>query len=46
MPDRYAEGRPFDELHYLQAKLLLKPERFSSPDRFRDLGKLVQRPRR
>jgi hypothetical protein len=42
MPERYADGRPFDEIHYLQAKLLLKPDRFSSPDRFHDLGKLVQ----
>jgi hypothetical protein len=39
----YADGRPFDELHYLQAKLLLKPDRLSSPDRFGQLGKLVQR---
>jgi len=39
----YADGRPFDTLHYLQAKLLLKPDRFASVDRFRDFGKLVRR---
>jgi hypothetical protein len=40
---RYADGRPFDELHYLQAKLLLKPDRLSSPGRFREFGKIVHR---
>jgi len=39
----YADGRPFDDLHYLQAKLLLKPSSLTSPDRFREFGKLVQR---
>jgi hypothetical protein len=39
----YADGRPFDEIRYLQAKLLLKPDRFSSVERFRDFGKLVSR---
>ena len=43
VPSTYADGRPFDELHYLQSKLLLKPERLSSPDRFGQFGKLVQR---
>jgi len=39
----YADGRPFDELHYLQAKLLLKPHSLASVDRFREFGKIVQR---
>jgi hypothetical protein len=39
----YADGRPFDDLHYLQAKLLLKPNSLGSPERFREFGKLVQR---
>jgi hypothetical protein len=43
MPQRYSDGRPFDELHYLQAKLLLRPDKLTSPGRFRDFGKLVQR---
>jgi hypothetical protein len=43
MRQKYADGRPFDELHYLQAKILLKPDRLSSPAQFFDFGKLVQR---
>ena len=39
----YADGTPFDTLRYLQAKLLLKPDRLSSLDRFRELGKLTRR---
>ena len=39
----YADGRPFDELHYMQAKLLLKPNSLGSPDQFREFGRLVQR---
>ena len=39
----YADGRPFDELHYLQAKLLLKPHSLTSIDRFHQFGKIVQR---
>jgi len=30
-------------VHYLEAKLILKPDRFTSVDSFRDFGKLVQR---
>jgi len=43
MRQKYADGRPFDELHYLQAKILLKPDHLSSPSQFFDFGKLVQR---
>ena len=39
----YADGRPFDELHYLQAKVLLKPNSLGSRERFREFGKAVQR---
>jgi hypothetical protein len=39
----YADGTPFDTLRYLQGKLLLKPDRLSSLDRFRELGKLARR---
>lgn len=39
----YEDGRPFDQLHYLQAKLLLKPNSFTSPDGFHQFGKVVQR---
>jgi hypothetical protein len=40
---RYEDGRPFDVLRYLQAKLPLKSDRLSSIDQFREFGKLVQR---
>jgi len=39
----YADGTPFDTLRYLQGKLLVKPERLSSLDRFREFGKLARR---
>lgn len=39
----YADGTPFDTVRYLQGKLLVKPDRLSSLDRFRELGKLARR---
>jgi len=39
----YADGQPFDDIHCLQAKLLLKPDRFSAANRFADFGKVVER---
>jgi hypothetical protein len=39
----YSDGHPLDKVHYLEAKLILKPDRFTSVDSFRDFGKLVQR---
>jgi hypothetical protein len=39
----FPDGRPFDRIQYLQAKLILKPERFTSIESFRDFGKLVQK---
>src|SRR5262249_32518099 len=39
----YADGHRFDVVHYLQSKLLLKPDRFTSVESFREFGKLVQR---
>jgi len=36
-------ARKEDGVEYLQAKVLLKPERVSSLERFRDVGKLVRR---
>ena len=38
----YADGKPLDNITYLEAKLILKPEPFTSVDAFRDFGKLVQ----
>lgn len=39
----YADGAPLDRVTYLEAKLILKPDRFTSVQAFRDFGKLVQR---
>jgi hypothetical protein len=41
--DVYADGVPFDQITYVEAKLILKPDRFVSVDAFRQFGKLVQR---
>ena len=39
----YADGTPLDNITYLEAKLILKPDRFTSVESFRDFGKLVQK---
>ena len=38
----YADGQPLDRVQYLEAKLILKPDRFTSVQSFRDFGKIVQ----
>ena len=39
----YSDGTPLDQVTYLEAKLILKPDRFTSVQAFRDFGKLVQK---
>jgi hypothetical protein len=39
----YADGTPLHQIQYLEAKLILKPDNFTSVQSFRDFGKLVQR---
>jgi len=39
----YADGSQLDRVQYLEAKLILKPDRFDSVQSFRDFGKIVQR---
>jgi hypothetical protein len=39
----YADGTPLDRVQFLEAKLILKPDRFTSVQAFRDFGKIVQR---
>jgi len=39
----YADGTPLDRVQYLEAKLILKPDRFTSVQAFRDFGKIMQR---
>jgi hypothetical protein len=38
----YADGAPLDKVTYLEAKLILKPDRFTSVQSFRDFGKIVK----
>jgi hypothetical protein len=42
-PGSYADGTPLDRITYLEAKLILKPDRFTSAEAFRDFGKIVER---
>jgi len=37
----YDDGSPFDRVQYLEAKLILKPDRFTSVQSFRDFGAIV-----
>jgi hypothetical protein len=39
----YADGHPLDQIQYLEAKLILKPDRFTSVESFREFGKLVKK---
>ena len=39
----YADGRRFDELCYLQCKLIVKPDRFTSAHVFKEFAGLVHR---
>ena len=39
---KYADGQPLDRVTYLEAKLILKPDRFTSVQSFRDFGKIVK----
>ena len=39
----YADGTPLHTIQYLEAKLILKPDNFTSVQAFRDFGKIVQR---
>ena len=38
----YSDGHPQDSVQYLEAKLILKPDRFTSVQSFRDFGKIAQ----
>jgi hypothetical protein len=39
----YADGASFDRVQFLEAKLILKPDRFTSVKSFHDFGKLVHK---
>jgi hypothetical protein len=40
---KYSDGSPLDAVHYLECKLILKPDRFTSAEVFFEYGKLVAR---
>ena len=40
--ETYSDGHPQDVVQYLEAKLILKPDPFTSVESFRDFGKLVK----
>lgn len=42
-PATYSDGSPLDEVHYLESKLILRPERFASAADFWDYAALVRR---
>ena len=42
LPYTNADGRGFDQIQYLQGKLILKPDRFDSVESFRYFGRIVQ----
>ena len=39
----YSDGHPLDEVHYLECKLILKPDNFTSVKSFRQCSDLVRR---
>ena len=43
LTEAFGAGTSFDRLQYLEAKLILKPDRFTSLQSFRDFGKIVRR---
>jgi hypothetical protein len=43
-PGKYADGLPFDEIHYLCCKLVLRPNRFRSRQNLFDFAKVLRNP--
>jgi hypothetical protein len=41
--EAYSDGHPQDVIQYLEAKLILKPDRFTSVEGLREFGKIVAR---
>jgi hypothetical protein len=42
-PGAYSDGHPLDAVHYLECKIILKGDRFTSVDNFHDFSKIVHR---
>src|SRR5262245_28904300 len=45
-PGKYSDGLPLDEVQYLECKLILKPNHFTSREGLFDFGKVLRRPAR
>ncbi|MBM3646823.1 MAG: hypothetical protein FJX11_03430 [Alphaproteobacteria bacterium] len=43
-PGKYADGLPYDEIRYLECKLILKPNHFMSRQSLFDFAKVLRRP--
>jgi hypothetical protein len=39
----YSDGHPLDNVHYLECKIILKPDRFTSAQSFREFGEAFRR---
>jgi hypothetical protein len=42
-PGHYSDGHPLDQVHYLECKIILKPDRFTSKHGFKDFADLARR---
>ena len=40
-PGKYSDGHPLDDVQYLECKIILKPDRFTSKKSFKDFAKLI-----
>jgi len=43
-PGKYADGLPLDEVQYLESKIILRPNHFTSRKSFFDFAKIMRRP--
>jgi hypothetical protein len=42
-PGTYLDGHPLDNVHYLECKIILKPDQFTSPQSFQEFGRLFRK---
>ena len=41
-PGKYTDGHPLDDIQYIESKIILKPDRFTSRQSFWDFAKIVK----
>jgi hypothetical protein len=46
IPGKYADGMPYNQVKYVECKLILRPNHFTSRQSFFDFAKLMKRPAR